>query len=67
LKSSAILEVAHEYVRSFVSFAKEDRIFADDINKIKSIISDFSFVLKVNELAINNGISLNKAFEGFDF
>ena len=51
LKSSAILEAAHDYVRQFVGFAEEDRIFADDINKIKAIVSDFSFVKKVNEYA----------------
>lgn len=63
LKSSEILEFAHEYVRKFVGFAEEDRIFADDINIIKSIISDFSFVEKVNEFAKN---SLNQDFEGFN-
>ncbi len=62
-KSSEILEFAHDYVRSFVGFAEEDRIFADDINKMKGIISDFSFVEKVNEFA---GGSLNKDFEGFN-
>jgi histidine ammonia-lyase len=58
LKSSGILEFTHDYVRGFVSFAEEDRIFADDINKIKSIISDFSFVKNVNEFAEGKGISL---------
>jgi histidine ammonia-lyase len=62
LKSSAILEFAHDYVRNFVSFAEEDRIFADDVNKIKNIISDFSFVEKVNEFA---GGKLNEGFEMF--
>lgn len=66
LKSSEILEFAHDYVRSFVSFAEEDRIFADDILKIKNIISDFSFVEKVNEYAMSKGISLNGDFEGFN-
>jgi histidine ammonia-lyase len=51
LKSSELLEFAHEYVRKNVSFASEDRIFADDINKIAGIIKDFSFVEKVNEFA----------------
>lgn len=64
-KSSGILEFAHEYVRSHVGFAEEDRIFADDINKMKNIISDFSFVEKVNEFAVSKEISLNKGFEGF--
>lgn len=57
LKSSEILEAAHNYVRQFVSFAEEDRIFADDVNHIAGIIKDFSFVKKVNAIApaINNG------------
>src|SRR5215203_3398698 len=65
LKSSAVLEFAHEYVRRYVSFAEEDRIFADDINHIKAIINNFSFVQKVNEFADSKGIELNKGFEQF--
>ena len=64
-KSSEILEFAHGSVRNHVGFAEEDRIFADDINKMKSIISDFSFVEKVNEFAISKEIDLNKGFEAF--
>jgi len=51
LKSSKILEFAHDYVRDFVSFAEEDRIFAKDINRVANLIKDFSFVSKVNEFA----------------
>lgn len=58
LKSSEILEAAHGYVRDIVSFAVEDRIFADDIDKIRNIVSDFSFVEKVNEFAAGKRISL---------
>jgi histidine ammonia-lyase len=65
LKSSEILEFAHDYVREFVSFAEEDRIFSEDILKTKSIVSDFSFVEKVNDFAESKGISLNTGFEGF--
>jgi histidine ammonia-lyase len=65
LKSSVLLEFAHDYVRDYVSFAEEDRIFADDINAIKNIISDFSFVEKVNALASEKGIVLNKGYESF--
>jgi histidine ammonia-lyase len=64
-KSSEILEFAHGYVRNHVGFAEEDRIFADDINKMKNIISDFSFVEKVNEFAAEKEISLNEGFEAF--
>jgi histidine ammonia-lyase len=66
LKSSALLEGAHDFVRQFAGFAEEDRIFADDINSIKNIISDFSFVRKVNELAQSLGIQLNKGFEDYN-
>ena len=66
-KSSAILECAHEYVREFVGFASEDRIFADDINSITKIIRDFSFVGKVDEFAAEKKMELNKGFETFDY
>ena len=65
LKSSELLEFAHDYVREFVGFAEEDRIFADDINKVAGIIKDFSFVEKVNEFATSKGILLNDGYEGF--
>src|SRR5437762_4518782 len=63
LKSSEILEFAHEFVRKFVSFAEEDRIFADDIEKIKNIVADFSFVERVNEFAKSKNINLNYGHE----
>ena len=63
LKSSAILEFAHEFVRKSVGFAEEDRIFGDDILKIRSIISDFSFVDAVNEFSSNTGVELNHGFD----
>ena len=58
LKSSILLERAHDYVREFVGFAEEDRIFANDINAIKAIIADFSFVREVNACAARAGIEL---------
>lgn len=65
LKSSSILEFAHEYVRQFVSFAAEDRIFADDINKIRTVLRDFSFVGKVNEFSESKNTPLRDAANGF--
>ena len=62
LKSSELLEFAHEHVRRFVSFAEEDRIFADDIEKIKSIIADLSFVETVNEFAKSKSVLLNEGY-----
>ena len=65
LKSSVLLEFAHDYVREYVGFAEEDRIFADDINKVAGLIKDFSFVEKLNEVAASKGIELNNGFQGF--
>lgn len=65
LHSSSILEHAHDFVRQQVSFANEDRIFADDIRKIKSMIESFSFKKEVDEFASARGIELNKNFEEF--
>ena len=59
-RSSPILEYAHDYVRRFVGFAEEDRIFADDINQIKNIIADFSFVAEVNKYATSIGVHLKE-------
>jgi histidine ammonia-lyase len=61
LKSSALLEAAHDFVRQTVSFANEDRIFADDINQIKKIIADFSFMNHIEEKQ-----QLNKGFGEFE-
>jgi len=65
LKSSALLEAAHDFVRSKVGFAEEDRIFADDINIIQGIVSDFSFVEHVNSIAQASQVDLDQTFEPF--
>ncbi len=65
LKSSAVLEFAHEYVRDYVSFAKEDRIFAEDINKVSGLIKEFGLVERVNAFAQEQGVDLNSSFEDF--
>src|SRR5580692_5588698 len=66
LKSSEILEAAHDFVRNFVEFASEDRIFSEDIQRLHSIMHDFSFVRHCDAFARNKGILLNEAF-GADF
>jgi histidine ammonia-lyase len=66
LKSSELLEFAHDYVREFVGFASEDRIFADDINKVAGIIKDFSFVERVNGFADGKGVALNAGYSHFN-
>lgn len=66
LKSSELLEFAHDYVREFVGFASEDRIFANDINKVYGLIKDFSFVNKINEFAASRNILLNASYPSFN-
>lgn len=66
LKSSALLEFAHDHVRQYVGFAEEDRIFADDIGKIRGIIRDHSFVHEMNRFAQSQGLHLNQGYEEFN-
>ncbi len=63
LKSSGILEAAHDFVRNFVEFASEDRIFAKDINQLRTIIRDHSFVTHCNAFALGKKTSLNAGYE----
>ncbi|MFI5153587.1 MAG: histidine ammonia-lyase [Chitinophagales bacterium] len=65
LKSGEILEFAHDYVRQFVGFAQEDRIFAEDIRAIRKMIRDFSFVGQVNDFAKSKGTDLNQGYDRF--
>ncbi|MFT3934808.1 MAG: histidine ammonia-lyase [Chitinophagaceae bacterium] len=65
LKSSALLEFAHDHVRKKVAFAAEDRIFGDDIQQVADMIKDFSFVAAINEFAEQQGVLLNNGFEDF--
>lgn len=64
-KSSAFLEFAHDHIRESVSFANEDRVFADDINVIHKQISEGSFVRECNNFAMKQGLHFNKDFEKF--
>jgi len=65
LKSSNILEFAHSYVRDYVSFANEDRIFALDVEKMASQLRSFDFVQQVNRFSNTAGPSLNEGYEQF--
>ena len=65
LHSSAILEHAHDFVRKQVSFANEDRIFAEDIRKLKSIIESHSLIREIDSYAALHGNELNKDYADF--
>lgn len=58
LKSSALLEFAHQVVREKVGFAEEDRIFAADIAAVAGVIKDFSFVQRVHRWGKDAGMDL---------
>ncbi|MCA0398562.1 MAG: histidine ammonia-lyase [Bacteroidetes bacterium] len=66
LKSSPVLEFAHEHVRKQVGFASEDRIFANDINRLTGMISDFSFVHAVTAFANSHVQPLNENYPQFE-
>lgn len=66
LKSSELLESAHSFVRKYVTFAEEDRIFGNDINVVKNIICDFSFVDHVNAFARERGVVFNESYGEFE-
>ncbi len=63
LKSSGILEAAHDYVRNFVEFASEDRIFGEDIQRLHALIRDFSFVRHCDVFARRKGVLLNAGYD----
>jgi histidine ammonia-lyase len=59
LKSGPVLEACHDYARERVSFAKKDRVFADDIKALHTIITDQSFVRVANDVATIHHLPLN--------
>lgn len=65
LKSSPFLEYAHDYVRRFVQFASEDRIFAEDINIVAGLLKNFSFVKNLNAFALSMGINFSENYPQF--
>jgi histidine ammonia-lyase len=66
LRSSDILEECHALVRSKVAFARADRVFAGDINRLKELISNRALVATCDAAAAKAGISLNGEW-GFSF
>lgn len=49
LKPGSGVKVAYELVRSKVPFLEKDRILAPEINLLKDIVSDGSFLQKIEE------------------
>ena len=59
LKSTPVMEACHDYVRQYVPFIKEDRIFADDIKALHGIVMDGSLLALADEAAAKNNIKLD--------
>jgi len=56
LRSTPILEACHDYVRTKVPFATQDRIFANDISQLHQMITDGSLLSIANQAARSNEI-----------
>lgn len=69
LKSGKIIEAVHAFVRSRISHAKEDRVFADDIEKAIDIITSKEILRIADKISRVNKNSLatdhEKLFERF--
>ena len=63
LKSGAILDEIHRLVRSRVTFAKHDRVFADDIEKGIELIQSGLILQKALAVARDNAIALTTPFD----
>lgn len=67
LNSGAILEMVHKEVRKKVSFATQDRVFADDIELGIQMVQNKTIIGVVNSISKKKGLSLktpfNKEFE----
>lgn len=61
LKSSAPLEHVQEIIRSRIPFIEQDRLFADDINILHTLVTDHSFIDE-----INNTYKLYDGYESFE-
>ena len=60
LKSSGMIEHMHSLIRTKIEFAKEDRVFANDIELAVSLIRNPDFLTTCNQHSNTLGITLNE-------
>ncbi len=65
LKSGKILEAVHTFIRSKISHAEEDRVFANDIEKAIDIITSRKILQIAEEVSSKNNGSLQTEHEKF--
>jgi histidine ammonia-lyase len=63
LKSGWFLEKAHELVRTRVSFATEDRVFSEDIEKGLQLVQQGSLIQLLNSVSRKKALSLKTQWE----
>jgi len=59
LRSTPIIEACHNYVRQYVPFIKEDRVFADDIKQLHKLVTNGALLATVDEAAEKHNIKLD--------
>ncbi len=62
MKSGVILDEIHKMVRTKVSFAEKDRVFADDIEKGIDIVQNKMIITLANKVTKKKNISLKTKF-----
>jgi histidine ammonia-lyase len=63
LKSGVILEICHNYVRSLINHAEEDRVFADDIQSALDVITAKHLLNISYDAALKENINLNGVYD----
>lgn len=63
LKAGAILEVCHNYVRTQINHAEEDRVFADDIQSALDVIISKKLLEISYQTAAEENINLNGVYD----
>lgn len=62
LKSGILLDEVHKEVRKKVAFAKEDRVFADDIEQGIKMVRNQTIIDCINQVCERNNLSLQTTF-----
>ncbi|MEL6533935.1 MAG: histidine ammonia-lyase [Bacteroidota bacterium] len=62
MKSGAVLDAVHQLVRQHVSFAKEDRVFGEDIEKGIALIQSGEVLDTTQKVAAQQQVSLESAW-----
>jgi histidine ammonia-lyase len=65
LKSAGMIEHMHSLIRTKIEFAKEDRVFANDIELAVSLIRNPDFLTTCNQHSNTLGITLNEGFASY--